>query len=361
MIWGKLPGLGSLRSRLVGSMTILLGAGLAVVSGLHALEQNGKALGGELSRILLGDELPEPWQDLTVLLPFSLIMLVLIGLVTGWSLRPLRRASQEAAAVGPHDPTARISTANLPSELSPLVSAMNAALDRLTVAYEAERRFTADAAHELRTPLAILSLRLQRTRHDGAAIEWPAVEDDLSAMRQLIEGLLDLARKEATGKSSAMSNLSRTVREAAAGVEPLIRQARREMHVEVPDQLWIPGHVDDLRDVVRNLVKNALVHGRGVIGIRLIQQDDAAVLLDVSDEGPGIPVADREAMFGRFRKRSSSTVGSGLGLAIARAVVGAHGGHIGFVDGAGCIVRVMLPARPARQDNRAASGPSQGS
>lgn len=347
MTWGRLSSLGrlgSLRSRLVGSMTILLVGGLAVVSGLHALEQNGRDPGGELSRILLGDELPEPWQDLTVLLPFSLIMLVLIGVVTGWSLRPLRRASQEAAAVGPHDPTARIRTANLPSELSPLVSAMNAALDRLTTAYETERRFTADAAHELRTPLATLSLRLQRARRDGAPIEWQAVEGDLSVMRQLIEGLLDLARKEATGKSSATLNLARVVREAAASLEPLIQQAGREMDVEIPDQLWILGNVDDLRDVVRNLIKNALVHGRGRIGILLTRQADATVVLDVRDEGPGIPAASQEAMFGRFRKGAPTTPGSGLGLAIARTVVSAHGGQLGFLDGSCCIVRMVLPA-----------------
>jgi signal transduction histidine kinase len=341
--------LGSLRGRLIGSMTILLCGGLALVSGLHALEQDGHdpgaRLGRSVGRFLVGDGLPEPWQDLAVLLPFSLVMLALIGAVTGWSLRPLLRASQEAGSAGPHDPAARIGTANLPSELSPLVEAVNAALDRLTAAYETERRFTADAAHELRTPLATLSLRLQRTQHDGAPIEWQAVEADLAVMRRLIEGLLDLARKEAAGRSATMLNLSRTIREAAAGIEPLVQQAGRELLVELPDALWMAGNPDDLRDMVRNLAQNALVHGRGRIRIRLGQEagPGANAVLDVADEGDGVDAADREAVFERFRKGSPTSMGSGLGLAIVRAVASAHGGSVGFAGQSGCTLRVVLP------------------
>lgn len=341
----------SLRGRLIGSMTVLLCGGLALVSALHALEQDGHDPGGRLGRVagrfLIGDELPEPWQDLAVLLPFSLVMLLLIGAVTAWSLRPLLRASQEAASAGPHDPAARIATANLPSEISPLVEAVNAALDRLTAAYETERRFTANAAHELRTPLATLSLRLQRTRHDGAPIQWEAVEADLVVMRRLIEGLLDLARKEAAGRSGTTLNLSRIVREAAAGIEPLVQQAGRALLVELPDALWITGNADDLRDMVRNLAQNALVHGQGRIHIHLGQDAGAGLgesaVLDVCDDGPGIASADREIVFERFRKGSPSVQGSGLGLAIVRAVASAHGGRVGFVDHPGCRLRVVLP------------------
>ena len=339
----------SLRGRLIGSMTLLLCGGLGLVAALHVLEQDGHDPGGRLERVvgrlLIGDGLPEPWQDLAVLLPFSLVMLVLIGVVTAWSLRPLLRASQEAASAGPHDPAARIGTANLPSEISPLVEAVNAALDRLTTAYETERRFTADAAHELRTPLATLSLRLQRTRHDGAPIDWEAVEADLGVMRRLIERLLDLARKEASGRSDQRLNLSRTIREAAADIEPLVQQAGRDLLVELPDALWIAGNPDDLRDMVRNLAQNALVHGQGRIRLSLRQEagSGAGAVLDVCDDGPGIATADREAVFERFRKGSPAAQGSGLGLAIVRTVVSAHGGRAGFVDCPGCTLRVVLP------------------
>ena len=333
----------SLRSRLVGSMTLLLIGGLVLIAALHALE-GGHDFGSWLGRVLLGDELPEPWQDLALLLPGGLVMLSLIGMVTGWSLRPVLRASHEAAAVGPHNPQARIATENLPSELSPLVDAVNQALDRLTLAYEAERRFTADAAHELRTPLAALSLRLQRARSEQSGIEWRAVESDLAAMRRLIEGLLDLARKEALRARPAKLNLSRIIREAAAGIEPLVQQAGRALLVELPDRMDVVGSADDLRDMVRNLAENALEHGRGRIRLCL-SRSAAGAVLDVSDDGPGFTAEAGEALFERFRKGAQSSCGSGLGLSIVRAVVRAHGGHVAFVGAAGCTIRVVLPLR----------------
>ena len=333
---------GSLRNRLVASMSVLLLGGLGLVSVLHSIER-GRDLAARVGRLLLGDELPEPWQDLAVLLPFSLVVLVLIGVVTRWSLRPLHRASEEAKAAGPSNPDARISTCRLPSELKPLADAVNDALDRLTAAYETERRFTADAAHELRTPLAALSLRLQRSRRTNAPIDWPDVEADIAAMRQLVEGLLDLARKEARGRNVTVLNLSRVVREAAAGVHPLIEEAGRELLVEVPGNVAVRGEMHDLRDLVRTLVQNALVHGRGRIALRL-RHDIEGVVLEIADEGPGIPLVDREAMFERFRKGSGTASGSGLGLAIARAVALAHGGRITIPPGPGSLVRVVLPA-----------------
>ena len=322
-------------------MTLLLLGGLALIAVLHQVE-GAHDFGGRLGRVLLGDGLPEPWQDLAVLMPGGLVMLALIALVTGWSLRPVLRASEEAAAVGPRNPSARIGTANLPSELSPLVEAVNQALDRLTLAYEAEQRFTADAAHELRTPLAALGLRLQRARRAPGAIDWTAVDTDLAAMRRLIEGLLDLARKEAGSPPRAMLNLSRVIREAAASVEPLAQQAGRALWLDVPDRLDVPGDADDLRDVVRNLAENALVHGAGDIRVRLTRETDRAVL-DVSDEGPGVAADLREALFERFRKGAQSASGSGLGLSIVRAAVGAHGGQVGFKDAIGCTIQVRLP------------------
>ncbi|WP_428378103.1 sensor histidine kinase [Lichenicoccus sp.] len=336
------PIFNSLGNRLVGSMSVLLFGGLALVSGLHSLER-GRDLAARVGRLLLGDELPEPWQDLAILLPFSLVVLGLIGGVTRWSLRPLRLASEEAKAAGPGNPGARISTRGLPSELRPLADAVNAALDRLTAAYETERRFTADAAHELRTPLAALGLRLQRSRRSNVPIDWLDVETDLAAMRQLVESLLDLARKEVRGRTAAVLNFSRIVREAAAGVHPLIEEAGRELLVELPGTVLVRGEANDLRDLARNLVQNALRHGSGRIALRLSHGADGRVVLDVADEGQGIPVADRDAMFERFRKGSNAGSGSGLGLAIARAVAVAHSGQITIPPGPGSLVRVTLP------------------
>ena len=226
------------------------------------------------------------------------------------------------------------------------MEAVNAALGRLATAFDTQRRFTADAAHEMRTPLAVLSLRLQRARNDDTVPDWEAVEADLATMRRLIEDLLDLARKEVRARPRQTVNLSRVAREAAAAIEPLALQAGRILQVDLPDALWIEGDPHDLRDMVRNLVANALEHGRGRITLSLVDRPGGAAMLEVADEGPGVTPAQREAVFERFRKGGTGT-GSGLGLAIVRAVAQAHAGSAEFVSGAGCRIRVVLPVEPS--------------
>ena len=344
----------SLRGRLTLSMGLILCIGLGVVAGLHALEA-GHGFERQFGRLLLGDELPEPWQDLAVLLPFGAVMLLLIGVVCRWTLRPLLRASMEAAAVGPHDPGRRIGTRGLPDELSPLVVAMNAALDRLAGAYEVERRFTMNAAHELRTPLATLRLRLQRVRHDGAPLDWPAVERDIAGMSARIDQLLDLARKQAAATGTGghaddgpVLDFGRVVRAAAAQMLPLVEAAGRGLVVDLPEPsapaLALRGDAADLQDMVRNLIENALHHGAGRIGLRaaLERGGRPQVALDVSDEGAGVPDDLRQMMFERFRKGRQASPGTGLGLAIVQEVAQRHGGTVGFLPGPRCIVRVLL-------------------
>ena len=342
----------SLRGRLTMSMGIVLCAGLGVVAGLHGLE-DGTGLERHVSRLLLGDELPEPFQDLAVLLPVGGMMLLLIGVVCRWTLRPLLRASMEAAQVGPHDPGRRIGTRGMPVELAPLVGAMNAALDRLAGAYEVERRFTMNAAHELRTPLTTLALRLQRVRHDGAPLDWPALERDIGAMSARIDGLLDLARKQAAGgggrgDAQPLVELDRVVRAAAAQMLPLVEAAGRELAVELPEPpvagFRLRGNAADLQDMVRNLIENALHHGAGRIELRAAPDGRGGVALDVGDEGGGVPEALRPMMFERFRKGRQASAGSGLGLSIVQEVVQRHGGTVGFLPGPDCVVRVVLPA-----------------
>ncbi|WP_203097899.1 ATP-binding response regulator [Skermanella rosea] len=273
--------------------------------------------------------------------------LVLVWFVAGWSLRPLGRAAREAAAIVPGAPTARLSPAGLPAEIQPLVGAVNGALDRLAGAYEAEGRFTADAAHELRTPLAVLSVRLQRAEIGGTA-DWPAIRRDLSDLTRLVNQLLDLARKEAASRAEDPRtlppvDLGRTVREAAAAVLPVAETAGRAIEVDAPPHaVPVRGRADDLRDAVRNLLDNALAHGGGAVTVRLTAGAEA--VLEVADEGPGVPEHLREEFFDRFRKGRAASPGAGLGLAIVRHVVRAHGGDARFlpVDG-GSRIEIRLP------------------
>jgi two-component system, OmpR family, sensor histidine kinase TctE len=305
---------------------------------------------GMESKRLVDSLFEEASEQLLVLWPFAALALVLTWIITWWSLRPVTRASRDAAAVGPADLDRRISAHGLPREVLPMVEAVNSALDRLAAAYAAERQITADAAHELRTPLSVLSLRLQRARDTGR-VDWPAVEHDLAQITQVVAQLLDLARKEAPShrrdiENLPVVNLSRAVREAAAMVVPLLEARGRQLELDVPDKMPLHGDADDLRDLVRNLLENALLHGRGTVKVVVRRPGDAqqsGITLDVSDEGEGVPIGKEEEIFARFRKLRSNSPGAGLGLAIVRQVARSHGGEVRFTRARGQVI-VHFPA-----------------
>jgi signal transduction histidine kinase len=337
---------GTLRGRLAAAMLAVFAMALAASAVLNRLDAPppGPAAAARAS-------VGEPYQDGLVLAGFTLPALLLIWLVSSWSLRPLARASQEARQMGPQAPLARISRAGLPAEITPLVDAVNAALNRMAEAIAAERRFTENAAHELRTPLAVLGLRLQRARQSPSQVpDWPAIEQDMAHMNRLVAQLLDLARKENSARTAAgggLVNLSRVAREAAALVLPLAEAQGRTLSVDMPAHLPARGDADDLRDALRNLLENAAVHGQGGIDLRGRVQEGYAIVT-VSDQGPGVAADMREAVFERFRKNSNSS-GSGLGLAIVREVARAHGGSACFHSGTACVVEFKVPQRIADQ------------
>jgi two-component system sensor histidine kinase QseC len=282
-----------------------------------------------------------------VLVPFALAAPLLIWWISGWSLRPLARASREAAAIGPAAPEARISTADIPVEIQPLVDAANGALDRLAEAYEAERRLTADAAHQLRTPVAVLDLRLQRAKLDGR-VDWTAIAADMGQLRRLLDQLLAMAHKDHAARTDAIpANLSRIVRETAAQMLPIAEEAGRTITVRAADNAIVIGRPDDLRDMVANLLDNAIVHGRGEITVSVCRKANGRgdeIVLEVADEGEGVAEGLEEAVFDRFRKATANSPGAGLGLAIVRQVVRSHGGEAAFLAGAPSRIAVTLPA-----------------
>jgi signal transduction histidine kinase len=299
----------------------------------------------------------ENFEHLFVVVPFILLSLPLLWQISRWSLRPLARASLEAQSIGPADLSTRLSVDGLPDEVRPLVDAVNGALDRLAHAYEAERRLTADAAHQLRTPITVLDLRLQRARL-GDWIDWPTIEREMAQLRRLIDRLMGLARRDNVAQAMDAPagpqtiNLARIVRESAAIVLPIAEKEDRSVIVEAPDMVPFHGHADDLRDMVHNLLDNALVHGRGAVRVVVRHETSGCgqeVVVEVADEGTGMPDALKEAMFERFRKGPTSP-GAGLGLAIVRQVARAHGGEVGFLSGHGCRLRVVLPTAQGLQD-----------
>jgi two-component system sensor histidine kinase QseC len=320
----------TLRGRLAGSMLAIFLAALAVSTLLDRLPAATPTTENE------------PAQDALVLAGCFVPALILIWLIASWSLRPLARASEEAGRIGPRDPAARLSRARLPAEILPLVDAVNGALDRMANAFAAERRFTENAAHELRTPLAVLGLRLQRARAAAPGLDWPEIDRDLAQMNRLVAQLLDLARKENAGRTEAPEpvNLARLAREAAAMVLPLAQAQGRELDIDLPDALPMRGQADDLRDALRNLLENAALHGQGNIGLSA-RIEASEIVLAVTDQGDGIAEGEQDAVFGRFHKHPSST-GTGLGLAIVREVVRNHGGEVAFLRGSPCVVELRL-------------------
>lgn len=273
-------------------------------------------------------------HSLVLMLPLGLLCILLILLLLNWTLRPVRRAARLAQGIGPDTPARRIPLQGLPGEFHPLAAAANCALDRLAHAYQAERRFIADAAHELRTPLTVLDLRLQDARRSGE-LDWPTLETEMRQMRRLVGQLLELARQEGAaerGGPPQQTNLSRLSREVTASLLPLFEAQNRAIKVRIEDGLLCRGNADELREVLVNLLDNALEHGAGSVQVSLYRRADG-IALEVADQGPGVPAAEQEAMFQRFRKGRQGSAGTGLGLAIVRRIVENAGGQVGFVSG----------------------------
>jgi two-component system, OmpR family, sensor histidine kinase TctE len=174
-------------------------------------------------------------------------------------------------------------------------------------------------------------------------------------MDRMVTQLLAMARKEEPSRSYEGGELrviplSRIVREVAAAALPLAEEQGRSLEVDVQDAIAVRGNPDDLRDAVRNLIDNALAHGRGEVKVtaqREPNQVDGLAFVEVRDQGPGIPAELTESVFDRFRKVVPSSSGAGLGLAIVRHVAEAHGGAVRAYAGPGGRVRISLPTTAA--------------
>lgn len=285
-------------------------------------------------------------QGLVVLLPLCLLGLALVLGLLHWTLRPVRQAARMAADIGPHDPGRRIPLDKLPREIAPLARAANDGLERLSQAYEYEQRIVADAAHELRTPLAVLSLRVQKCGGEGGA-EWDAIKREISQACKLVNQLLLLARADRSQVPAApvsqRAHLPRIVREAAAKLLPLYEERGRAVDAFVDaEDVWVRGDPDSLREAIRNVLENALFHGSGAVRVHLRRPSDGFVALDVADEGEGVPLESQDDMFRRFRKGGQEGGGSGLGLAIVRRVMRNAGGDARFIQAAPCVLRLSF-------------------
>jgi signal transduction histidine kinase len=281
---------------------------------------------------VLGRELDE--ELLPVLLPTLLAALIIGALTLRDGLRPLQRLESVAAGITPAESARRLPLDDLPRELAPLVHAINAALDRLDEGFRAQRDFTADAAHQLRTPLAILSAHLDTLDDRTVAA---SLREDVARMSRLVEQLLQVAELEAlTLKPQERTDLSALALEVAEALAPMALARRRDIAVagaEAP--VTVHGNHDSLHQALRNLVENALHHTSEGTTVEIAVQSEPPSI-SVSDRGPGIPAADRKNLFQRFwRAQRSSGRGAGLGLAIVQRIAAAHAARIEIDDAPG--------------------------
>jgi len=287
----------------------------------------------------------------------SAVLGVLIWLVLGRALRPVEEIRAEVATITGKALDRRVPVPGRSVELARLASTMNDMLDRLDTSARRQSRFVSDAAHELRSPLAGLRGQLEVNLHhpdmaDRADSEQQMLQETIR-MQQLVDNLLLLARAD-NGRLDLPAtevDLDDLVLDEAA---QLRRTSPHTISTARVSAAQVRGDAAQLRRVVRNLADNAARHARSTVAFELTEGADG-VLLIVTDDGPGVPPAEAEAIFDRFTRldesRHRDAGGSGLGLAICREIVERHHGSVvvdtGHRGGARFVVRLPVGPLPA--------------
>jgi signal transduction histidine kinase len=275
---------------------------------------------------------------------FAALVLALAIYRVRSSLRSLLAASDRAIAIGPESISTRLPEAGVPAEALPLVVAVNHALDRLEQGFAIQRRFTADAAHELRTPLAIITARLDSLEGNG---QLSLLREEVARMNRLVEQLLCVARLDSLALDvSAMIDLRQICAAVVGSMAHLALAAERSVALSGPDHaVMIKGNAAAIEDALRNLIENGLAHTPK--GGEVVVEVDPSGGVSVSDNGPGISVEDRESVFERFwRGKRAPSGGAGLGLAIVMEIARAHGASIAARDAVPHGARFDLHFRP---------------
>jgi signal transduction histidine kinase len=276
------------------------------------------------------------------------LLVLFVGLTTwvvvGRALRPVELIRAQVAEISDRSLGRRVPVPSVNDEIRRLATTMNTMLGRVEAGVDRQRRFVADASHELQTPLASFRTDLEVALAHPEVTDWPTTGGDLlatsSAMERLVHDLLYLARADgAAATPTSPVDVDDVVLEE---VHALRARGRVPVDTAQVSAAAVVGRRDDLARVVRNLLDNADRHAATCVSLALSTKGDEVALV-VADDGPGIPLADRERVFERFTRlddaRARATGGSGLGLAIAREVVEAHGGTIEATDD-GLVVRL---------------------
>jgi two-component system OmpR family sensor kinase len=312
------------------------------------------------------------WRTILPLLILLPLLALIVWLVVGRGLLPLKRFARALDARRPEalDP---LDDAQVPLEVQPLAAALNGLLGRLGQSLDAQKAFVADAAHELRTPLAALRIQLQlleRAREDADRTE--ALDDlkqGVDRATRLVEQLLTLARAEPgtdmPGTARQRVDLMGVLGECVAAHAPIARGKQVDLGVSEQEAgVEIEGDPASLRVMLNNLLDNAVKYtppgGRIDVAVRRdTTLGKRRARVEIVDSGPGIPAAERERVFDRFYRgepaNGSNPPGSGLGMAIVRRIAERHGATIELGDagavmvgGTGLRATIDFPLAPVR-------------
>ncbi|MFM0120637.1 sensor histidine kinase N-terminal domain-containing protein [Paraburkholderia sp. RL18-101-BIB-B] len=308
-----------------------------------------------LAREILTGSLQQ--EGLLVVLALGIVWL---GVARG--LRPLNRLSAKVAARAEDDPTP-LDTVGLPSEVAPLVDSINQYIGRTQLMQSSRRRFFNDAAHQLKTPLAVIQAESELALRDIDVVEEGAGGNRRQGVHlrrlnravqqavRIVQQLLSLSRLDAdsgyTVKHASVP-LHKVARSVTLDWSPVARSRGIDLGFEQDVRVDVMGQIDLLAELVGNLIDNAIRYSDdgAVITVRVAREGEQA-LLQVIDNGPGIAAGERDAVFERFyRSEATQAVeGSGLGLSIVREIARVHGAQVALTDaqGGGLVVSVLFP------------------
>ncbi|MEU6231790.1 HAMP domain-containing sensor histidine kinase [Kitasatospora sp. NPDC047058] len=269
--------------------------------------------------------------------PAAALLVALVAWVAASrALRPVEAIRAELAEIGEHRLDRRVPVPRSGDEIARMATTTNATLDRLERSAVQQQRFVADASHELRSPIAALRTNLEVSLAHPERTDWPSATQEaltsVERLQHLTEDLLFLARgaHPAGAGPNSVVDLAAVVRELAVRQRP-VTGGRPVLRVDAPEPLPVRGSRIRLHRLVRNLLDNARRHAGSEIVLAARRTADGCVL-EVRDDGPGVPAADRERIFEPFTRldeaRSRDAGGSGLGLAIAADIATRHGGTL---------------------------------
>jgi len=304
--------------------------GNATVSGASVRKTVGKQTvwiqtGEDLANrdVLIDDIVSDFYKNVGwITLPILLVLLIADIAIFTRALRPLREASEIAEGIGPARPGVRLPTDEIPQEVRPLVSAVNQGLDRLEEGFRIQRDFTADAAHELRTPLAVLRTRIDLLEDVNIR---QALRHNVDGMAHIIGQLLDIAELDAVVVGpEEKADLRSVAAGVAEFVAPLALAQGKDVALSgVSEPVWVKGNPEMLGRAIRNLAENAINHTETGSTVEFVVEDNGTV--SVLDRGPGVSEDEREFIFRRFWRRDRRKQGStGLGLSIVHRIAELH-------------------------------------